>query len=153
MSLDLRCLALAVALAALAAPTLSATAATSVRGSATTALHAEGRAAIGKAGPDQLALEQLRPKQSSASYFWADVGIAAGVLAGFVVLGLWGDVAIGGLIVGVALLGSGAALIGRTACVRGREAFGREASSQTPTPAAPTPRARAYAGLPRGTRP
>ena len=153
LSLELKCLALAVALAVLAAPTVQASAATSVPGAATTALRAEERAANGKASPQNLARNQLPPKQSTASYFWADAGIAAGVLAGFVALGLWGDVAIGGLIVGVALLGAGAAQIARTACVRGRAAFRREASSQTPTPEAPTARAQAYAGLPRGTRP
>jgi hypothetical protein len=68
------------------------------------------------------------------------------------VLGLWGDVAIGGLIVGVASLGAGAALIARKGCVRGREAFRREAASDTPTSEAPTAGAQAYAGLPRGTK-
>jgi hypothetical protein len=149
-SLELKGLALAVALAVLAAPTVQARAATSVPRSVTTALRAEERATIGKADRRQVAREQLR-LTSSASYFWADAGIAAGVLAGFVVLGLWGDVAIGGLIVGVALLGARAALIARKACLLGREAFVREAPPHTPTPEAPTPRPQTYAELPRGT--
>jgi hypothetical protein len=151
-SLNLKCLTLAVALAVLATQTVQAGAATNVRESATTGLRAEGRAANGKASPQHLARNQLRPKQSTASYFWAEAGIAAGVLAGFVVLGLWGDVAIGGLIFGVWSLGAGAVLTARKTCARGREAFGREAVSATPTSEVPTAGAQPYVGLPGGTR-
>ncbi len=149
-SLNLKCLTLAVALAVLAAAPIQARAATSVRGSATIGVGAEGRAASGKATL-HFPRNQLRAKQSTASYFWVDAGIAAGVFAGFVVFGLWGDVAIGGLIFGVGVLGAGAVLTARKACARGRQAF-RRAASDTPTSEAPTAGAQAYAGLPRATR-
>jgi hypothetical protein len=58
------------------------------------------------------------------------------VLAGIVVLGLWGDVAIGGLIFGIAALGAGAVLTARKA--RGCGAFRREAAADTSISDAPT---------------
>jgi hypothetical protein len=58
-------------------------------------------------GPNQ------RPHSSGKSYFWAEASIAAGVLAGIFVLGLWGDVAIGGVILGLQLLCAGAGLAAR----------------------------------------
>jgi hypothetical protein len=47
------------------------------------------------------------------------------VLVGFLVLGLWGDVAVGGLIIGIELLASGAALTARKARACARNAFAR----------------------------
>jgi hypothetical protein len=149
-TLGLKCLVLAVTLAALAMPAVQARAATSDRGSATIGLRTEGQTASGKASQHHLARKQL--EQGSASYFWVDAGITAGVLVGFFVLGLWGDVVIGGLIAGVGFLGAGAALIARKAYVRGRQALGRKTPCDAPTPEAPTAGTEAYAGLLRGTR-
>ncbi len=118
-SRKLKCLALALALAGLAAPMVQARAATkmpatatNVPGTATTFLRADGAAS----GSDQFAWKQLSRKGSSTSYFWAEAGIAAAVLVGFVVLGLWGDAAIGGLIFGVVVVPSRVAPICREAC-------------------------------------
>jgi hypothetical protein len=131
-SLSLECLGLAAAVAVLSAPMVQARA-----GSAMTGLSAEGRAASVTVGSHNLARTQLHPKQNSASHFWADAGILAGVLAGIVVLGLWGDVAIGGVIFGVAALGAGALLTARKAA-RARKAFRREAAADTSISDAPT---------------
>jgi hypothetical protein len=133
ISLNATWLTLAVAFAVLAAPTVQARAATNGPGTAMTVLRPNG-AAGGQASPDQLARKQLLPKQGSASYFWAEAGVAAAVLAGLLMLGLWGDLAIGGLIVGVGLLASGAALIARKASLRARDearAAGRAAAVLT----------------------
>lgn len=137
-SLSLKCLGLAAAVAVLAAPTLQTSAATNIRGSAMTGPRAEGRAASVTVGSHHLARTQPRPKPRSASHFWADAGILAGVLAGIVVLGLWGDVAIGGLIFGIAALGAGAVLTARKVYARGCGAFRREAAADTSISDAPT---------------
>jgi hypothetical protein len=63
----------------------------------------------------------VRPTDAGKSYFWADAGIAAGVLTGLLMLGLWGDRAIGGAIFGMQLLCMGAGAEypqGPQACIR-----------------------------------
>jgi hypothetical protein len=151
-SRNLKCLTLAIAIAVLAAPTVQAGTATSVRGSAAS-LRTEGSATGGNAKPQVLARTQLPPKRTTTSYFWAEAGVAAAVLAAFVVLGLWGDVLIGGLFFGIGALGGGVALTARKACARAREAVGRDPASDKPASEAPVSSAQAYAGLPRTTRP
>jgi hypothetical protein len=56
---------------------------------------------------------QMQPKGSAKSYFWSYAAITGGVLAGIVVLGLWGDLAIGGAILCIQLLCGGAAIAAR----------------------------------------
>src|SRR5262249_16029757 len=66
----------------------------------------ENRSATGRQDPGQNAAP---PTDAGHSYFWADAGIAAAVLAGLLVLGLWGDRAVGGVIFGIERLRVGAA--------------------------------------------
>jgi hypothetical protein len=68
------------------------------------------------------------PKQGQPdgkAHFWSDAAIAGGVLAGIVVLGLWGDVAIGGVILGIQLLCAGTAIAARKASAHARGASRR----------------------------
>ena len=107
--LALKCLTAAVAVALLAAPTVQAAGANSrpvTRGGPAT----EPRSVT--------AGQHVEPKQaqlngSGKSYFWTDAAITGGVLAGILALGLWGDVAIGGVILGLELLCAGAAIAAR----------------------------------------
>jgi hypothetical protein len=118
---ELKCLTAAVAVALLAAPTIEVVAANSrpaTRGglaielrSVTAAQHVE---------PDQ-----MQPKGSGKSYFWSDAAITGGVLVGIVVLGVWGDVAIGSAILVIQLLCAGAAIAARMVRAYGREASRR----------------------------
>ena len=59
-------------------------------------------------------LKPLQPTGSGKSYFWADAGLAAAFLVGFLALGLWGDRAVGGIILGIQCLCAGAAWPVRT---------------------------------------
>jgi hypothetical protein len=86
--------AVAVAAALLAAPTVHAAA-----GNNRPVAHAQ-----------QLEPKQMQPNGSGKSYFWREAAIAGGVLAGIVALGLWGDVVIGGAILGIQLVSAGAAI-------------------------------------------
>jgi hypothetical protein len=76
-------------------------------------------------------------ERSGVSYFWEEAGIAAAVLTGFVLLGLWGDLAIGGLVWGIGALIAGASVIARNADSYVRQAFRAETASSTVTPEAP----------------
>jgi hypothetical protein len=105
--LQLKCLTAAVAVALLAVPTVQAAAATS-------------HPVVHSVTVQHVEPNQVQP--SGKSYFWSDVAIGAGVLAGIVVLGLWGDVAIGGLIVGIQLLCASAALGARKVAAHARKA-------------------------------
>ena len=49
-------------------------------------------------------LKPLQPTGSGKSYFWADAGLAAAFLVGFLALGLWGDRAVGGVIFAIQCL-------------------------------------------------
>ena len=49
----------------------------------------------------------VQPTAAGKSYFWTDTAITGGVLTGIVMLGLWGDVAIGSVILGIQLLCAG----------------------------------------------
>lgn len=98
----------AVAVALLTASTVQAAAAASSR-----PVTHEARAA-------ELGSAQTQPMGSGKSYFWSDVAITGGVLAGIVVLGLWGDVVVGGTILGIQLLCAGAAIAARKVKAAGR---------------------------------
>jgi hypothetical protein len=106
---ELKCLTAVAAVAFLAAPTVQAVAANSrpgTRGGLATDLRSV-------TPPQHLELNQMQPKGSAKSYFWSDAAITGGVLAGIVVLGLWGDLAIGGAILAIQLLCAGAAIAAR----------------------------------------
>jgi hypothetical protein len=98
-SLVLKCLTAAIAVALLAAPTVRAATADS--------------RPVTRAKP-----AMVQPTGSAKSYSWSDAAVAGGVLAGIVVLGLWGDVAIGGAILGIQLLCAGAAIAARRVSAR-----------------------------------
>src|SRR5262249_4998259 len=142
-SLSLKWLAIALTLAVLAAPTVRARAAGSIRGSATTASLREVPTAGPKAGSRHVIQNQYPSKRSTASYLWAVPGIAAAVPAGLLLLGLWGDVAIGGVLAGIVLLTAGAGLTVRKTYVRVRRGFGGGSSHGTPTDEQPMFGARA----------
>jgi hypothetical protein len=95
------------------------------------------RAANAEAGRQQVTRTQLPLKRRTVSYFWEEAGIAAAVLTGFVVLGLWGDLAIGSLVWGIGALIAGAGLIAHKAGARAGQAFSAETASSTVTPEAP----------------
>jgi hypothetical protein len=119
--LELKCLTAAVAVALLAAPTVQAAAANS-RPVTRDGLATELRSVT--------AAQHVEPKHaqlngSGKSYFWTDAAIVGGVLAGILVLGLWGDVAIGGVILGIELLCAGAAIAARRVSAHAREASRR----------------------------
>ena len=135
--LTLNSLIIVVALAMLVAPTGQARAASGVGGSPTSRQYTEIRAANAEAGRQQVTRTQLPLKRNTVSYFWEEAGIAAAVLTGFVVLGLWGDLAIGSLVCGIGALIAGASLIARNADSRVRQAFSGETASCTVTPEAP----------------
>jgi predicted lipid-binding transport protein (Tim44 family) len=125
--LHLKCLTAAVAVALLAAPTVQAAAAGS--GPVMRRLHSVTAA-------QHVEANQVQPNGSGKSSFWSDAAIAGGVLAGILVLGLWGDVAIGGLILGLQLLCAGAALCSRKVVARAREASRRTGQVAESDPAA-----------------
>jgi hypothetical protein len=119
--LELKCLTAAVVVALLAAPTVQAAAANSrpvTRGGPATELRSVTAA-------QHLEPNRVQPNGSGKSYFWSDAAIAGGVLAGILVLGLWGDVAIGGAILGIQFLCAGAAIAGRKVGAHAREASRR----------------------------
>ena len=107
---ELKCLTAAVvAVALLAASTNQAVAATSrpeTHASMATAPHSVSDAQHAK-------LNQSPPNGSGKSYFWSYLAITAGVIAGTVALGLWGDLAIGGIILVIEALCAGAAIAAR----------------------------------------
>jgi hypothetical protein len=116
--LHVKCLTAAVAVALLAAPTVQAAASNlPVRASAgpTTELRSG-------AGPGHPRPSHVRTNDSAKSYFWREASITAGVLAGIFALGLWGDVAIGGVIFGIQLLCAGSARAARKVGARARDA-------------------------------
>lgn len=127
--LHLKCLTAAVAVALLAAPTVQAGAASS-RPVMRAGLHSVTAA-------QHVEANQVQPNRSGKSSFWSDAAVAGGVLAGIVVLGLWGDVAIGGLILGLQLLCAGAASGARKVVPRAREES-RTAQVAESNPAAPS---------------
>lgn len=57
------------------------------------------------------AQDELRSSATGQSYLWDYVVVTGAVLLGLVVLGLWGDVAIGAVIVGICGLAGGAGRI------------------------------------------
>ena len=142
--LKLKRLMLALALASFMAPAAQAmpnsngplSGSPSLNGSTLASVAAAGRAGVAAAGRARV-LSALRPRNDGtgrqshgsveasaqpitvgkpAGLDRADAMIGAGIVVGVLFLGLWGDVAIGALIVGVALLGAGAALVVRKAC-------------------------------------
>lgn len=135
--LTLNSLIIVVALAMLVAPTGQARGASGVGGSPASRQFTATRAANAEAGRRQVTRSQLHLKRTRVSYFWEETGIAAAVLTGFVVLGLWGDLAIGNLICGIGALIAGAGLIARKADARVRQSFSAETASSTVTPEAP----------------
>jgi predicted lipid-binding transport protein (Tim44 family) len=124
--LELKCLTAAVAVALLAAPTVQTATANSrpaTRGGlATAAQHVEPK--------------QAQPNGSGKSYFWTDAAIVGGVLAGILALGLWGDVAIGGVILGIELLCAGTAIAARKVGAQAREGSRRMRQVARSKPAA-----------------
>jgi predicted lipid-binding transport protein (Tim44 family) len=118
---ELKCLATVVAVALLAAPTVQAAAAND------TPVTRDGSAAELRSmtAGRQAEPNQARPYRSGKSYLWSDTAMLGGVLAGIVVLGLWGDVAIGGAILGIQLLCVGAAIAARKAGAHARKASRR----------------------------
>lgn len=107
--LELKCLTAAVAVAFLATPTVQVAAANSkpvTPGGPAVELRPVTAA-------QHVEPNQLQPHGSGKSYFWSDAAITLGVLASIVVLGLWGDVAIGGAILSIELLCAGAAIAAR----------------------------------------
>ena len=139
-SLNLMWLTIVVTLAVLATAPVHATAASNIRGSAPTVVRADVPAASAKAGSRHLTRNQLRPKQASASYFWIEAGILVAVFAGIVLLGLWGDIAIGCVVFGIWVLTAASGLATRKAYLHIRQAFVENTASGTPTPHAPTTR-------------
>jgi hypothetical protein len=131
--LELKCLTAAVAVALLAAPTVQAGAANSrpVTGSG---LATEPRSVTAAQHVEPTKQAQLNG--SGKSYFWTDAAIVGGVLAGILVLGLWGDVAIGGVILGIELLCAGTAIAARKVGAHAREASLRMWQSAGSNPAA-----------------
>ena len=132
-SINLSCLTLAATIAILAAPTMEARAATHVSAPVTSRLTTEASAVTSP--------PHLNPNQGTRpavkSYFWSETGTVAGVLAGILVLGLWGHVAIGGMIFAVSALCEGAAKVARKAGVHARKTHRPVAASDTPSPEAP----------------
>jgi hypothetical protein len=104
--LSLTCLTVAAAVALLATPPVQARAANSPNRPAHAAMAQKVRSVT---GPQHLVVNPVRPTGSGKSYFWSDVSIAAVVLTAFLILGLWGDRAIGGVIFGMQLFWMGAA--------------------------------------------
>jgi hypothetical protein len=130
--LELKCVTAAVAVALLAAPTVPAAAANSrpvTRGGLATELRSVTPA-------KHVESDQMQPKASGKSYFWIDAAITGGVLAGIVVLGLWGDLAIGGAILGTELLCAGAAIAARKVGPRARRVSRRVSQVAGSNPAA-----------------
>ena len=127
-------LTIAVTLAALAVPPAEAAAASTSRGSATTLARVGVPATSATSGPPHLARNQFRPKQIGTSYFWTEAGIVAALLGGFLLLGLWGDVAIGAVVSGIWALTAGAGAAARKAYTHARRAFGGDTA---PAPTAP----------------
>jgi hypothetical protein len=109
MTLILTCLTVAATVALLATPPVRARASSPHRPAHAT-LARELRSMT---GPQQLVPNPVRPTGSSKSYFWSDVTIAAAVLMGLLIFGLWGDRAVGGVIFGIELLCVGAAWMTR----------------------------------------
>ena len=137
----LKRLALALALVSLTAPAAQAMADTngslsgspSLNGSPVASVATAGRAGIAVAG--RVRVSSALPPQNDGAVIRSngsvgapaesvgvskpsgldrvDAIIGAGIVAAVLLLGLWGDVAIGALIAGVAVLGAGAALIVR----------------------------------------
>lgn len=130
-SLNLKRLTIVVTLAVLAAAPVHATAASTIRGSASTVVRGELAGTGRKADSPQLTRNQLPPKLPSASYFWIDAGVLAAVLAGLVLLGLWGDVAVGGIVFGIWVIAAAVCLAIRKAYVHIRHAFADDTASST----------------------
>lgn len=128
-SISLKCLTLAAAIAVLAAPPMQARAATGVGGPVTTRLTTEASSVTGSRhlNPNQ------GPRHGGKSYFWPETGIVAGVLAGTLLLGLWGDVAIGGIIFAVQALCEGAATAARKARAHAGKTMRPVVVSDTPS--------------------
>jgi hypothetical protein len=130
--LHLKCLTAAVAVALFVGATGQAAAGNSrpvTHGGLATELHSVTAA-------QHVEANQLQLNGSGKSLFWSDAAIVGGVLAGIVVLGLWGDVAIGGLILGLQLLFAAAALGARKLVARAREALRRTGQVAGSNPAA-----------------
>jgi hypothetical protein len=81
-------------------------------------------ASIGHAGPEQAVRNATSPGETTVvapqattgkgGLGWHEAAVGAGVLLGIVLLGLWGDVAVGAVVVGAAaVLGAGATLVTR----------------------------------------
>jgi hypothetical protein len=111
MTLNLKCLTVTAAVALLATLPVQAGAANSPHRPARAAVASEFHSVT---GPQHLVLNPVRPTGSGKSYFWVDAGIAAAALTGFLALGLWGDRAVGGVILSIQLLCVGAAWATRT---------------------------------------
>jgi hypothetical protein len=127
-------LTIAVTLAALAVPPAEAAAASTIRGSATTLARVGVPATSATAGSRHLARNQFRPKQVGTSYFRTEAAILAALLGGILVLGLWGDVAIGAVVSGIWALTAGAGAAARKAYTHARRALGGDTA---PAPSAP----------------
>jgi hypothetical protein len=141
----LKALTVAAALALPAATTVGAAAANGLPG------PAPGPTAElpSVSGPQQLGPNRVQPKGSGKSYFLTEASVAAAVLAGFIVLGLYGDVAIGGVIFAVQLACASAARAARKVGTLAREASPQmqhvagsappAAPREDPAPALPPP--------------
>ena len=123
-TLTLKCLTVAAAVALLATLPVEAGPASSPHRSSRAPLTSDLHSTTG-AQPDP-----VRPTGSGTSYFWADTSIAAALVTGLLVLGLWGDRAVGGGIIGIQLLGATAARGARK--VRAH-AFARYRGRKTPS--------------------
>jgi hypothetical protein len=139
-TLNLKCLTVAAAVALLATLPVQAGAAASPHRSVRAPLTSGLRSTTG-AQPNP-----VRPTGSGTSYFWADASIAAALVTGLLVLGLWGDRAVGGGILGIQLLCASAArgarkvrahafarYCGRTAPNTGRARLGYSSRRSSPT--------------------
>ena len=130
--LELKSLMAAVAVALLAAPTIQVAAANSrpvTHGGRAAELRSVTDAGHGKPN-------QMQPNGSGKSYFWIDAAITGAVLAGIVMLGLWGDLVIGGAILGIQLLCAGAAIAARQVGAYARRASRRVSQVARSNPAA-----------------
>ena len=128
--LELTCLTATAAVALLAPPTVQA-AATNTRAVTRGGMATQPRSVTAAHHPEP---NQVQPDASGKSYFWSEAAIAGCVLAGVVALGLWGDVAIGGAILGIQLLCAGAAIAARKVGARAGRASrrGRQVPGSNP---------------------
>ncbi len=89
------------------------------------------------AGPQQLGPNQVQSKGSGKSYFLTEASVAAAVLTGFIVLGLYGDAAIGGVIFGMQFACASAARAARKVGTLARDASPQVRHVAGSTPPAP----------------